>query len=147
MLVSITRLRLRSAQCLPAFIWHGMPSGMQARRAPGFRGMCVLADYRLTFWTMTGWDNQAAMRAYISVGAHKSAMPRLADLCDEASYVRWDDFAFGPADWHAAWQRMIAEGVATPVTHPSPAQLARTWARPHARRTRELAFTRPAANQ
>ncbi len=146
MLVSLTRLRLRSVQHLPAFIWHAMPSGMQARRASGFRGMRVLADRRLTFWTMTGWDDQAAMRAYISAGAHKLAMRRLADLCDEASYVRWDDLAFGPADWGVAWQRMIAEGVATHVTHPSPAQLARTWARPHARRTRELAFTRPTTN-
>ena len=62
-LISVTRLRLRSARFLPGFAWHALRSGAQARRAPGFLGMRLLPERPLVFWTVTAWDDLSSMTA------------------------------------------------------------------------------------
>ena len=130
LLISLTRLRLASLRFLPGFAWYGVRSSWQARRSPGFRGMRLLADRHLTFWTATAWDDLASMKAYRSAGPHKAAMPRLAAWCDEASVTRWVGPLESMGDWQAAHARMQAEGEPSRVRHPSPAQTARAWAPP-----------------
>ena len=46
MLASVTRLRVRSAHFLPAFVWKTFTSRRQVERAPGFLGGRLL----LRFW-------------------------------------------------------------------------------------------------
>jgi hypothetical protein len=120
--VSLTRLRLRSARFLPSFALATSRSSRQARRAPGFLGGAVLADRRLTFWTLTAWASEEAMRAYLRGGAHGAVMPRLLHWCDEASVARWPGAAL-PA-WPEAAERMRALGRPSRVRHPSPAHAA-----------------------
>ena len=129
-LISVTRLRLRSARFLPGFAWYALRSGVQARRAPGFSGLRVLNERPLVFWTMTVWDERDSMKAYRSAGSHKAAMRRLAGWCDEAAYVRWSDSLEPVVDWAAAHLRMLTDGHASHVLHPSPAQSAKAWAPP-----------------
>ena len=129
-LISLTRLRLRSSRFLPGFVWHTLRSAWQVRRAPGFRGMRLLADRRLTFWTATAWDDLAAMKAYRSAGAHRSAMRFLAAWCDEASVTRWVGPAGSMDDWQSAHARMVADGEPSRVLHPSPDHLSRGFPAP-----------------
>lgn len=132
-LISVTRLRLASIRYLPGFAWYAVRSVQQARRSPGFRGVRLLADRRLTFWTATAWDDLASMKGYRSAGPHRAAMPRLAHWCDEASVTRWVGPVDTMADWSAAHARMMSEGEPSHVRKPSPAQLARDWAPPRLR--------------
>ena len=132
-LISLTRLRLASVRFLPGFAWYAMRSVVQARRSPGFRGIRLLADRRLTFWTATAWEDLASMKAFRASGPHRTAMPRLARWCDEASVTRWIGPEASMDDWTAAHARMAADGEASAVRHPSPAQLARAWAAPRLR--------------
>ncbi len=129
-LISLTRLRLASPRYLPGFMWYALRSSWQARRSPGFRGMKVLADRRLTFWTATAWDDLPSMKAYRSAGSHRTAMRYLAAWCDEASVTRWVGPVESMADWGAAHARMLSEGEPSRVDRPSPAQLARAWPPP-----------------
>ena len=138
-LISLTRLRLASPRFLPGFAWYAVRSSWQARRSPGFRGMRLLADRRLVFWTATAWDDLASMKAYRSAGPHRAAMPRLAAWCDEASVTRWIGPVGSMGDWAAAHARMVAEGKASHVRHPSPEHVARAWAAPRIRRPVEIA--------
>ena len=133
-LISLTRLRLASPRFLPPFAWYAVRSSMQARRSPGFRGMRLLADRRLTFWTATAWDDLASMKAYRSAGAHRAVMPRLASWCDEASVTRWVGPVESMGDWAAAYARMVAEGEPSHVRQPSADQLRRAWAPPRTMR-------------
>ena len=139
--VSVTRLRLRSILVLPAFVPHTMRSLRQVRAAPGFRGGSLLQDRAWAFWTLTAWDDGAAMRAYMTTGDHRTAMPRLAGWCDEASVVHWDQDADALPDWDEADRRMRFDGRPSRLRRPSPDHAALTYRRP--RLTRAAAI-RPA---
>lgn len=118
--VSVTRLRLRSIRFLPAFAPHAFRTLRQARRAPGFRDGALLADRSWTFWTLTLWDGRDSMRAYMTAGDHRTAMPRLAGWCDEASVAHWEQESDALPSWAEADRRMRAEGRPSKVRHPSP---------------------------
>lgn len=85
--ISVTRLRVRSLFYVPQFVWRTLQSLRQTERAPGFMGGKVLREARNTFWTITAWEDAAAMNAFRTSGAHRTAMPKLLNWCDEASVV------------------------------------------------------------
>ena len=65
---------------------HASRSRRQAQEADGFITGALSADPpRLTFWTATVWESEAAMRTFLLSGAHREAMPKLGALCEEAS--------------------------------------------------------------
>lgn len=120
-LVSITRLRLRGFRFMLPFAWHSRMSARQAEKTPGFLAGAVFGDPgRLTFWTATVWENEAAMRAFRASGDHQRIMPRLAHWCDEASVGHWEQAdATVPAP-EEILRRMQSAGRASRVAHPSP---------------------------
>jgi hypothetical protein len=118
--ISITRLRIRSLRFLPAFALQTLAAIRQVRRAPGFQGGALLPDRRWTFWTMTVWDSEASMRAYMISGDHRTAMPRLLEWGDEASVVHWEQTETAHPSWAEAELRMRASGRPSKVRHPSP---------------------------
>jgi len=122
MFISITRLRVRHWWYLPEFLWRSNQSIKQARNSPGFQRGFTLLDRKRVFWTLTGWDAEASMRAYRGSGAHKAVMPKLAGWCDEAAVTHYvgDDLP----TWTDAWEK-IQNGRLTPVHHPSPDQTAK----------------------
>jgi hypothetical protein len=134
--VSITRLRVRTWRYLPGFLLHSLRSAWQARRAAGNFAVSVLRDADLAFWTRTLWSEQAAMRAFMLSGAHRHAMPRLLEWCDEAAVVHWSQDDLEPPSWPASHQRLLREGRPSKVNHPSQAQ--RRFEIPAPRRSTEL---------
>ena len=118
--VSITRLRLRSALYLLPFLWHAFRSGNQIVKANGFIKGKTLMDKKITFWTMSLWADEIAMRTYRNTDAHKKAMPKLQHWCDEASVINWKQDEAEFPDWQMSYQKMLAEGRLSKVKHPSP---------------------------
>ncbi len=122
--ISVTRLRVRSFRFLPLFVLYTFRSIRQVRQAPGFETGALLADRYWTFWTLTAWDTQESMRAYIVAGAHKAAMTHLMHWCDEASVAHWtQQGGMLPSvlpSWADADARMRATGRPSKVLHPSP---------------------------
>jgi hypothetical protein len=125
--VSLTRLRLRSIRFLPGFFFHAVRSQRQLRLAPGFLGGGLLSDSRRTFWTMSLWDHEASMRAFMTSGAHRAAMPRLMEWCDEASVAHWEREERGLPSWQEAEQRMRQMGRPSRLRHPSPAHASMSY--------------------
>ena len=126
--VSLTRLRVRSLRFMPHFLVLAFRTTRQAQGSPGFRGGSLLPDRRRTFWTMTAWDGQAEMRAYMTAGSHRAAMPKLLDWCDEASVAHWEQEASTLPSWTEAEARMRAQGRASKVRRPSPDHAALAFA-------------------
>jgi hypothetical protein len=121
--VSITRLRLRKMRFELPFVWHAMRSNAQARRADGCLALAV-RRYQGAYWTLTVWRDAAAVRAFMLAGAHRAAMPKLAQWCDEASVAHWEQEADALPDWIDAERRLATAGRTSTVLHPSPAQTA-----------------------
>lgn len=139
--VSLTRLRIRSVRFLPLFLVHILTTLRQVKRAQGFRSGGLLADRKWTFWTLTVWDSQESMRRYMTGGAHKKAMPRLLNWCDEASVAHWTQPEENLPTWSEADRRMRANGRASKVRHPSSRHANLTYDVP---RTSGGALIRPA---
>ena|ERR1700761_1527283 len=118
--VSLTRLRIRSIRFLPLFAIHAFRSRDQARRAAGFLSGALLLDRKWTFWTITAWADEASMRAYRNTNAHKAAMPRLLNWCDEASLAHWVQSETSLPSWLEADKKMRETGRISKVRYPSP---------------------------
>lgn len=88
--VSLTRLRLRSLRTYPAFMWHTLASVRQLKRADGFLDGMLASEGRRAFWTFTVWTDEAAMLAFRDSSAHRTAMPKLLEWCDEAAVARYE---------------------------------------------------------
>ena len=129
-LISVTRLRLRSLRYFPPFVWYALTSARQAQRARGFLDGLLAGEKIRAFWTITAWSDEAAMRAYRNTDAHRRAMPKLLNWCDEASVVHWQQDDPDLPDMREASRRMVAEGRPSKVNHPSPAHAARQIAVP-----------------
>ncbi|MBB5057351.1 heme-degrading monooxygenase HmoA [Granulicella aggregans] len=119
--VSLTRLRVRSVWFMPEFFLYAIRSQSQVRKAAGFQSGALLPDRDRTFWTMTAWESEASMRAYMISGAHKAAMPKLLHWCDEASVAHWTQGETALPSWEQADERMRKDGRASKVLHPSAA--------------------------
>lgn len=136
--ISLTRLRVRSLRYLLQFVWQVLLASRQAQRSPGFLAGKLLRERRNTFWTVTAWQDEAAMQAYRGTGPHRRVMPRLLDWCDEASVAHWNQDSLELPDWQEAYQQMIKYGRASKVNHPSPAQAANHIAKPQPGRIEQV---------
>ncbi len=123
-LVSVTRLRVRSARYLFAFLWKALKTARQAQRTSGFLGGRLLRESNGAFWTVTAWEDGAAMNVFRTQGAHGGVMPKLLDWCDEAAVVHWTQLTNTLPSWQEAHYRMMKEGKPSKVKHPSSAQTA-----------------------
>lgn len=122
--ISVTRLRIRSRRYLPPFIWHTFRSFIQARRAPGNLKATTKRAPDGAYWTLSAWESEASMRAYRNSGAHRKAMPKLLEWCDEAAVGHWEQERAELPDWRDARRLMLELGRISKVKHPSPEQAA-----------------------
>jgi hypothetical protein len=100
-------------------LWQTFLSQRQVVRAAGLSGGKLLIDRQLTFWTLTVWQDERAMKAFRGSAAHAKVMPRLAEWCDEAAYAHWALDGDSVPDWQEAYERLVAEGKLSRVAHPS----------------------------
>jgi hypothetical protein len=120
-LISVTRLRLRSWRYLLPFVIWSQRAIQQVKVAPGNHGHKVFKDAGLVFWTCTSWENEASMRAYMLGGAHRQAMPKLMNWCDEAATAHYTQESVALPTWAEAHRRLVAGGRRSKVHNPSPA--------------------------
>jgi hypothetical protein len=123
---------------LPPFVWQSLKAASQAKRSDGFLGGRLLIEARNTFWTVTVWRDEAAMRAYRNTGAHGAVMPSLMNWSDEASVAHWTQDVADIPDWQELHRRMVREGRLSKVRHPSPAQESNQIAAPRPGRLEQV---------
>ena len=122
--VSATRLHLLTKLRFPSFAWHTLRSVLQAKRSAGFQGGFLGGDVQGGAWTVTTWASEADMRTFRNSGAHKTAMPKLLKLCDEASFTHWVADSSGVPTVEEAYERLKNGGHLSKVNRPSAAHAA-----------------------
>lgn len=123
-LVAVTRLRIRSFRFLLPFAWRTWRSFRQAKHAAGSLGVKLRIAQGFAFWTLTAWQDEAAMSTYRITPPHRHAMPKLLEWCDEAAVVHWNQESAQLPDWETAERRMAESGRLSKVNHPSADQRA-----------------------
>lgn len=122
--VSATRLHLLTKLRFPSFVWHTLGSALQAKRSAGFLGGFLGGDAQGGAWTVTTWGSEADMRAFRNSGGHKTAMPKLLKLCDEASFTHWLAESPGVPTVEEVYERLKNGGHLSKVNRPSAAHAA-----------------------
>ena len=84
------------------------------------------------FWTLTVWSDAKAMEKYRTADAHRAAMPKLLNWCDEASLGHWTQDSADVPTWSEAHERMVREGRASKVNHPTARHVAHELPAPRA---------------
>ena len=62
----------------------------QAKNSQDYLGADVLAEANNTYWTRTAWHERDLMNAFVGSEPHLSTMDRIADWCDEATFIDWE---------------------------------------------------------
>jgi hypothetical protein len=117
--VAVTRLHIRSGRFLLPFGWYALRSFGQVKCAPGNLGVKLRRAEDFAFWTLTAWQNEAAMKDYRITPPHLHAMSKLLEWCDEASVVHWTQETTQFPEWSAAEKQMAESGRLSKVNHPS----------------------------
>jgi hypothetical protein len=75
--VVVTHLHLRRLRDVPAFFRDSLAIRAQTMAAPGARSLYLRAQpLARHFTTVSWWDDEAAMRAFVRTDPHRSAMRR-----------------------------------------------------------------------
>ena len=84
--VYVTHLHLRRLRDVPAFFRISLAIRNQTRRSPGARSLMLRAQpLARRFTTVSWWDDEAAVRAFVRADPHRSAMRRWGPQMQEFS--------------------------------------------------------------
>ncbi len=104
----VTKLPLTAHRHVPGFLRDTLRIRRQLAAAPGLVGYSLLAELvAKTFWTVSVWEDEAALRAFAAADPHRS-VTRRAPARMGASAFRTFDVAGAelPLRWPASKDRL-----------------------------------------
>ena len=128
--IVVTRLRLRDPALFDEFFGRAVAVVEQAKNSQGNLGADVLAEANNTYWTRTAWQERDLMNAFVGNEPHLSTMGRIADWCDEATFIDWEQASTDLPDWQDGYQRLVANGQPASLTHATKAHHTRDFPAP-----------------
>ena len=126
----VTRLRLRDPALLDEFFTHAAAVLEQATKSEGNLGADALAEAHDAWWSVTAWEDRKHMRSFVDAEPHLSTERLLDHLCDEATFVDWEQASGDLPDWQTSWRHLTAHGKAAELTNPSAANQTRDFPPP-----------------
>lgn len=109
-LVMASRLEVRSLRHVPGFLLASLALRRQALGSPGALGVSLKADLLArTFWTVSAWTGEEAIRAYSAAEPHGSTMRAKRQVVRDSVFVFWKAPATDlPVSWNEARSRIAA---------------------------------------
>jgi hypothetical protein len=116
-LILLSYLPLRRFRDFPAFVGHDLRVTRQLRDARGLIGYSKLGrPWVKRFWTLSAWEDESALEAFVRAGAHSRAMADMPPRMGSTRFIRWSLRGSAlPPDWADAlrrWRGAEAEGAA-----------------------------------
>ena len=110
--VTITKLPLRSHRRIPRIMRDTWRIVRQLGRSDGLVGYALKADLiHKTFWTMSAWNDDAALAAFVRSDVHRAAMTALAPHMDGP---RIQTFTLPGSEVPPTWRDVAENLAATP---------------------------------
>jgi hypothetical protein len=128
--IVVARLRLRDPSLLDEFFTHAVAVLEQAQKTDGNLGAEALAEAHDVWWDVTAWQSRAHIEPFLNTEPHLSTRGLVDHLCQEASFVDWEQDSPALPDWQTAWRRLVADGRSAPLTNPSDANQTRAFPAP-----------------
>jgi quinol monooxygenase YgiN len=128
--IVVTRLRLKDAALPDEFFTAATSALDQALKSEGNLGADALADADNAWWSVSSWQERAPMQAFVRSEPHLSTMAKLDHLCDEATFVDWEQASPDLPDWQTSWRRLVADGQVAALTQPSAANQTKDFPAP-----------------
>jgi quinol monooxygenase YgiN len=106
MIAVITKMRVKHFYMLPQFFRHAIPSATAAHKAAGVHQVSTKAIGWHTHCTLTVWESEAAMRAFVTSKPHIEAMRAAGKMTASSSFAHWETDHI--PDWQEAFERLAA---------------------------------------
>ena len=109
-LILLSYLPLRRFRDFPAFVGHDIRITRQLRNAQGLVGYSKLGrPWVKRFWTLSAWQDEAALGAFVHVGSHSRAMADMPPRMGQTRFIRWNLPGTAlPPSWDDALRRWRA---------------------------------------
>jgi hypothetical protein len=86
----VSYLPLKSFRKLPQFLWYVVQIQGQLKRSPGLVGYTLQARiFRKVFFTLSVWDSETALRAFVQQAPHVLIMGKLAGHMAKTEFQQW----------------------------------------------------------
>ena len=107
----LSYLPLRKYSKIPAFFRYTMGIQRQLRKTPGAIGYSLRAKVlRRKFWTLSVWEDDRALVAFVSDAPHGEAMKSIAPHMGATKFTRWKVAGSAiPPTWEDAMKRESRE--------------------------------------
>jgi quinol monooxygenase YgiN len=128
--IVVTRLRLRDPSLLDEFFTHAVAVIEQAQKSAGNLGTDALAEASNTWWSVSSWQDRSSMRAFVETEPHLTTMSLIDHLCDEATFVDWEQDSPHLPDWQTSYRHIVADGQAATLSNASAANESRAFPAP-----------------
>lgn len=108
--VMASRLPLRSHRHIPRFLRATMKIRRQLAAADGLAGYSLNAQlFAKTFWTLSAWDSQQALRAFSHANPHEDQVGGIRPTMLPSTFVFWTVRGSElPVSWQTARERITA---------------------------------------
>ena len=103
-----SRFKLKRHRDVVPFLRASMRLRKEAAAAPGNVGLGLAANpFTKTFWTLSTWESQDALRAFVAGEPHRAVVARFKDASASADFTFWDIAAPAtPPTWQQATIRL-----------------------------------------
>ena len=129
-IIVVARLRLRDHSLQDEFSTRATAVLEQAQKTDGNLGADAFADAHDVWWDVTAWQRRAPIETFMNTEPHLSTRGLVDHLCDEASFVDWEQDTAEVPDWQTCWRRLVADGESATLTHGSEANETRAFPAP-----------------
>jgi quinol monooxygenase YgiN len=101
-------LPLKHYRTVPKFFWLTLQTQQQLHNSKGLIGYSLHAQpLRRRFWTLSVWEDQQSLMAFVRQAPHAQIMQKLTPLMDKTQFVQWKVRALDiPPKWREAKTRM-----------------------------------------
>ena len=110
-LALLSYLPLKKFWTIPKFLWRTSKIERQLSESRGLIGYSLHAEFlKKRFWTLSVWEDESSLRAFVSHLPHSRTMIDLAPHMAQTKFTRWKVKGSAlPPDWDEAKGRMARQ--------------------------------------